>query len=365
MFKVKLATAIIIIGGILIAAISFAAPLPDLGPRLSDLVDTANFHSTLAFLCVSSTYSVGGGLLLLLGLNGFSAAFRRTYYYIAAGLVIQSLGSFYYVYGLYAGTAKTDTYALIAEIPIVIGIIIVYIGYMRYTRLLRIDYWLTNPMVVIIGSAVIMAGVMMIPYRNDIGVMNGLVFRSSHSLQAVEFTFYVLAAATAWRIRNNAGKLYAKSMFWAMWAMVTAFAATFVFFIQDYAKLPTWLSGDGMTLLFLITNLLTIVSAYAFNKIAHAPIIHESQQNTLLDSIMFLSSLASKPSEIDPILDDVRIITAGRDIGSPLTASETQQLQSVYNRLEEYLLTKEQLRDLNREQLDQLMQERFNTPAAE
>jgi hypothetical protein len=75
---------------------------------------------------------------------------------------------------------------------------------------------------------------------------------------------------------------------------------------------------------------------------------------------MFLGSLVSNPSEVDPILDKVRVITSSHSVDAPLSDAETQQLQAVYSQLEDYLLNKERLRAFDRQSLNELIQERFN-----
>jgi hypothetical protein len=145
-----------------------------------------------------------------------------------------------------------------------------------------------------------------------------------------------------------------------MWAMITAFPPTLVLFAEDYTNISDWLDSDGMTLLFIVTNLLTICSAYAFNKIARTTVTPREHDNALLDSVIFLGSLASNPADIDPILDRVRIITAAHDTAKPLADAETTELRAVYGELEDYLVNRERLRNFDREQLEQLVEERFN-----
>lgn len=362
MFKIKIATIAILLGGIILAALSYLVPEPKINYALNTLLKEGAFHSTLAYIAISTAYGFGGALLFLPGLNGFSAAFRRTYYLICAGLNIQAVGSLVYLYALYTGIAKSDMATLVAEVPLVTGIVVVYVGYILYARLLGISKWLTSAPVLILLFATLMMGTIISPHRTDIARAE-TIFDIAHALQSVELVTYCLAALLAYYIRRTAGPLYARSMLWSMWAMITAFPPTLVLFIIDFIYLPKWVSADGMTVLFIVTNILTIASAYAFNRIARAPAVAPIHDNTLLDGVTYLASLASNPSEIDPILDKVRVITASHQTGTVLNVEEERQLHLVYTELEEYLLTKERLRAFDRQGLNDLMQKRFNIVA--
>jgi len=360
MFKVKIATIAVLVGGILFAALSYLLPVPHLSDGYRSLIDEASYHSTLAFLFISSTYGFGGALLFLLGLNGLSTAFRRTYYSICAGFFIQSLGSLYYAYGGYRGVIKNDTFYLIAEIPLMIGIVVIYIGLVKYARLLRISNPLTKPVFVTIGFILLMAIVWVLPHRSDVGVTRETLFDIAHALQSVELISYAIIALIAAQIHDSVGPLYARSIWWLKWAMVTAFPPTLVLFLGDYVKLYKWINSDAMSLLFIVTSIFTICSAYAFSKITRTHVKQQVYDNSLLDSVIFLGSLASNPTDIDPILDKVRVITSNRTENTPLDAQETHTLQEVYTELETYLTTKEQLRTFSRAGLTELVQERFN-----
>lgn len=71
---------------------------------------------------------------------------------------------------------------------------------------------------------------------------------------------------------------------------------------------------------------------------------------TLLDAVMFIASLVSKPREIDVQLDRVRTITAQRSVAQ-LTTEDTRVLSEVYNYLENYLIAKESLRSFTRDSI--------------
>ncbi len=79
----------------------------------------------------------------------------------------------------------------------------------------------------------------------------------------------------------------------------------------------------------------------------------------LIDKVVYLASLASKPHDIDPILDPLRVITA-RDEGQlKVGDNDLVVLKGVQSQLEDYLIHREPLRQFNTETLKQSLFERF------
>lgn len=72
---------------------------------------------------------------------------------------------------------------------------------------------------------------------------------------------------------------------------------------------------------------------------------------SIVDVITDMASLASNPKDIDPLLDDVRHITARLQPGEVLSAPDQAALLKVYVQLEDYLTTREPIRTFTREDL--------------
>lgn len=78
-----------------------------------------------------------------------------------------------------------------------------------------------------------------------------------------------------------------------------------------------------------------------------------------LDTIMYMASLASRPKEIDPILDTVRAVTASLPPGGQLTPAQQQSLKEVERRLAIYLTRDEPLRVFTLATLQERIEARF------
>ena len=82
--------------------------------------------------------------------------------------------------------------------------------------------------------------------------------------------------------------------------------------------------------------------------------------NSPLDVITYVASLASKPMEIDALLDPVRAITAKLGPEKILTVSDEDVLAAVYLKIENYLTTKEPLRTFTNIELRSKIGEKFS-----
>lgn len=72
---------------------------------------------------------------------------------------------------------------------------------------------------------------------------------------------------------------------------------------------------------------------------------------TAIDAVIFLTSLASRPQEIDPMLDKMRTVTAMQKPGIVLSEKDQLILATIYTNLEQYLIKKEPVRAFTKEEL--------------
>ena len=88
-----------------------------------------------------------------------------------------------------------------------------------------------------------------------------------------------------------------------------------------------------------------------------ASLFKQSQPNiinrpkTILDAVTYAAGLVSNSDAIDPILDDVRGITAKLQPGEVPSEEDTQALINTYLQIEQYLVTKEAIRAFAKEDL--------------
>ena len=76
-----------------------------------------------------------------------------------------------------------------------------------------------------------------------------------------------------------------------------------------------------------------------------------AKSKNILDLVTSTASLASNPTQIDPVLDSVRTISSRLTPGAPLSASDEETLFGVYLRLEKYLTNDEPIRTFTKDEL--------------
>lgn len=89
--------------------------------------------------------------------------------------------------------------------------------------------------------------------------------------------------------------------------------------------------------------------------------LYSADSHTVIDEIVFISSLVSNLSVIEPILEPVQSITARQKPGEPLTLSKEEQdrLAVVRSDLEDYLVRNDAIRSFTRESLHRELEDHF------
>jgi hypothetical protein len=81
-----------------------------------------------------------------------------------------------------------------------------------------------------------------------------------------------------------------------------------------------------------------------------------TNDHTLIDTTIYLASLASERRSIDPFLDTVRAITARWKPSTPLSEEDRRNILEVQGKIENYLLNDDPVRALTKDSLQQKLQ---------
>jgi hypothetical protein len=92
-----------------------------------------------------------------------------------------------------------------------------------------------------------------------------------------------------------------------------------------------------------------------------APESAPNSDQSLIDIILYLASLVSDPKVIDPIMDEVRQVTANMQPGVPLDPAARQKLEHVRQEITDHLLHRDLLRTFAPDELQQKLVERFGS----
>lgn len=314
-----------------------------------------------AILFLLNGVATVAAVLFLLGVQGFKPQFKTAYYYICGGYLLHAFGSVSYPMAYLGYTTHLQS-ILTGDIPLCLGAVCIYLGIRKFGHLLGLQGSVMSPWRYLPIFLLVAGIAWYLPHR-PVPDSSELVFDLDRTLSVLETTFYLLIALLAFRIQHAASVFYTRPLRWFGVTFTVYFSTSTAINAQFYL---TWLTPSTLYLVgaiisaaYLARGILSIIAGYSFNKISHREITTSTKEASLLDIIIFTASLASRPQEIDPILDTVRQITAHHQPNQSLNDQETHQLTEVYHHLEDYLTHDETIRSFTHDSLQSLLQKKF------
>jgi hypothetical protein len=348
--SMKLLTILFIFGAMALSTIAFVLPMPL-------RVDPKVFSAQLFVIIMVTLWYFSAALLFLLALKDFKAQAQRAYYLVSMGVMVIGIFSVAWlpvatylfdqnlISPFYAGSMIVSS----------IGMGMIYGGVRRFSELVdasgrRIPWrW-------IIGTLAM--GILVIfllpqpPGTPNALVNSGIDNDLLHAGKWLEFSFCLLTIRLIWLMRQHLGKPYMR----ALWPL-GAYAALDMFFLVSGVLMEDfWAVSAGVYTLIalgvIILPLTLILAGYRFCRLyAYAPRDHKHSTPSLIDIIIYVASLASRPRDIDPFLDGLRRVTAFTRSKDGVQDLPEQELGQVYLQVETYLVTKEPVLGLSRESL--------------
>ncbi|HSX03093.1 MAG TPA: hypothetical protein VLI05_07360 [Candidatus Saccharimonadia bacterium] len=296
----------------------------------------------LAFSVVMCWLQLWASWYFLSSLREFKSGLRTAYTLIVIGMFLIIVPVVLFSIALVSGSAP-DWLGIISAAVYFSSTLVVYLGVRRFAKLLSIHY-IWNSIWFGLGLALLVAGVMALVPGAPIGIAQ---------LVAWSVTFSLAATVVAVRIRHLIGITYNA----AMTSLVTALALTAVAGLHEtiidviWPDGLGWYSGYGITLWpYLLMTAFFLRAALQFHN-SNRPLSNVETNGTFLDAVIYAAGLVSTPAAVDSALNQMRLITADMNSQSTLTAAQRLTLVEVYRELENYLLTKEPLRKITREDL--------------
>lgn len=338
----------------------FSLLLPVLGDE-----NPAQVHSRTAIAAVIASMSIGAGIWFLTGLSHFKIGLRVAYRLLAVGVILFGLSLLQLpIAGLFDlwNSAWTNSGAII--VPFMAASVMIYAGLRRFAHLLQLATKLTSFVGVTFVAAAFAAGSTAAASRFMPYELEGITVY----VGTVGWTLVYLccSAILASRIRYVIGREYQKAM---AWLAVTLAAFTigalheyiFTFFFNvDTHPYPQygfsiWPTGVASLLLVMASRQFYLLGASAdtparTSESQPSQAIHDSDY---VDSIVAIANLASRPQDIDPFLDNLRLITAREASETAFSEAEKAQLLATYKSIEEYLVQEEPLRTFTKEEIRQ------------
>lgn len=320
-------------------------------------------HNGLGMAAAICVAQIIAAWFFISSLKLFKTQMKLAYYIVSAGLLMLMLSQLQlplllYFTQFFGGVTGT----LVVLTPMVLAPFAIYAGIQRFTRLVGItSRWRSIPLA--IGVA-LLAG--LIPFvvmkkinpEMDYSITVVQIQVGLYSLLMAGSALMVIASVLVWQIRHKLTPAYGPAMKWLGVAL-----AAFAFFPPHEFVSRVVLAVSDTTYAYAASNLsiwpLLLTAILFIGAGIHFKAINQqygtlNDQANPVDVIVHIAGLVSNPDDIDDMLDDLRQITAVRST-KELTDADRRTLGKLYLDLEQYLVTKEPLRQFSRDDLRALL----------
>lgn len=325
-----------------------------------DLERALGRHIGMGFAVAISILQLSALWYFLASLKTFKTDLRKAYYWLAAGLFIFSLGQLQLPFAFLIAELPFAVAALLVLVPFLLGPLVMFLGVRRFARLLQVRSLWTRISVAIgvalLGSTIpaLMALAVFQNIDTQPAIIQGFVTWGGG--------FALVSSLLALRIRNSLSPAYRSAMT-RMSVVMAALAVACVHEVFARSILGAfdatlWYTQLNLSVwTFLVVAVLMLWAALSFWAVTsqYAALAEDASE---LDTVIHTALLVSVPTEIDAVMDKVRVITASRP-SSEFTTTDKKSLVEVYLQLEDYLVNKERLRKFSRDDLRSTLPPRF------
>lgn len=305
-----------------------------------------------SFSIVATIMQFAAAIFFLLNLDNFKANVRRAYILLSVGQVFFGVAvaqlSIAYLFNL--DVLIASGYVLI---PFIVTLVLMFAGLNKFAASFHITSRLFSPLLTYLGTVALSV------------LLGGLPFIFNPKYDIIAFLsvvgsiflalFFAVCARNTLVIGQRINVNYASSFTWLFLSFVVASVGA-----AQYALAQVFLPADSWYFAYRPTSLFFIVGAWLLMRTAKSfssiSLLSSAVPSTTSDGtanpfsiIVYIAGLASDPSEIDPILNKFRHITARNISPNDLTSEDMKALVGIYNQLERHMLKKEEFRNYTRE----------------
>jgi len=295
---------------------------------------------------------------LLSSQHALTATTRVAYRIIAAGVFFYSLTLLAQLAlvivlirfpSISIGSVATS---IIFAVPFILSTLELYIGVRLLTRQLGIRLKWMSIWVILASAAAVALASALIPHTPSPDPKDELITKILFGAVAWAGVFAAFATAGAIRIKNTIISSYHGAMAWLALALAaTTFAILHEIVFRDTNLSSSSYSIHGFVLWpYLLAAILFMKAGQVFKEATFKKL---PEQATYVDAVTYAAALVTDVRAIDITLDKLRQITANVKPGETpnLTADDKKTLLGVYRTIEDYLVTKEPLRQVTRQAL--------------
>jgi hypothetical protein len=368
-FVLRYAYVINVAASLVVAGLTWFVPTP------ADMTSWV-FHTLLATITWVVADYFGAALIFRYGLSGFTSELKQAYTKLLIGFLLVGVGFLQLPLMPLLHAEKTPWFAYGGvAIPFAVGIGYVYAGIRGFARLFGVRSILMSPWVLL--GLVFMGGIlsMFIPNGTPNVPISNSTLAISKFAEMGPILFNVATALLCLRTRKRAGSAYIPALAWlSVYLLSDSGGALLGFVIRFIQPGNNIIIDSGLAYVpYVFGSLALAKAATEFIAIRYGrdvvlppdeqtffgrPISTPSSTETVIDVITYIAGFASNANVIDPLLDPMRVMTATRDPGA-FTDTEQEQLAHTYLRLERYLSEQEPVRHYSRQELHDIMRQRF------
>ncbi|HYH75729.1 MAG TPA: hypothetical protein VD735_07280 [Candidatus Saccharimonadales bacterium] len=341
---------IIALLALLFVGSTFFVPLP------SDVVNPTAAHWRAAASTAPAVLLVGSGYIFLRGLSSFKDG-RSAYRLFAIAMLVFSLLLVQVtIWGLFDMWDTAWATSGAGLLPLAVTAVFIYLSSRAFAALLDSKSILRNSLFATLVS--VAAGIAMSMLAGRVVAYDIPGTELYIGVCALGAAFMTFATLLMYKVSRSIGASYQRAMAW-LTASLAAFSIA-----SWHESISTLWFNNGSTytdygyylLPWTVAGLLTLFASYRFREITrlatgHVGASHPPTDEDYVNSILAIAALASKPENIDQMLDGLREVTAVKRPGESFTDAEKQQLLETYHHLEVYLMHDEPLRTITREEL--------------
>lgn len=317
--------------------------------EITDLADQVGLAISIVIVILQTVAT----WFFLASLGAFKRDLKMAYSILAVGIFVFGLFPLQLLVGNFIELDPLLSTAA-TVLPTLVGSLVMYLGAYQFARILQLrSSWASIGLVFVFAALTGVATAMAphVPIELDELTVD-LAFGSFIG----GGTFSFMAGMLILAIKKELGASYSSAMNWlAMGLFVAAFASIHETIIRmtplSYLPVTDPYFTYSLNLLpYMITAFLLLKAALAF-KLTSKEVAKLPENATYLDVINYVAGMVSTPTAVDVALDKMREITAKQATTASFSTEDKAKLMGVYLRLEDYLVTKEPLRNITREQL--------------
>jgi hypothetical protein len=317
---------------------------------------------TFAFMIAMAITAATSIWYFVTSLKDFKTSTKVAYYTIAAGIFFFAFTQLEQLLLAFVTIDNDVLVSLMVLVPYVFSTTTMYIGVRKLARLLGLNgiwssIWFTVGFAIATGIA--LAQVPTFLYA-DPGTKDSAI--QLFGIIGATAGFSAVAAILAMRIKNTISSTYKGAMAWLGLALAALTLATVHEIVAKGSGLlfTNYVQGGYSMWPFVAACVFFMRAAFVFKQ-AGVKAATLPENATYLDAVVYAAQLVSNPREIDPILNELRQVTASIPKDNKLSDTDKSTLVEVYEKIEDYLITKEPLRKLDKAVLRARLTSEFQT----